>query len=72
MTGETIPEPAQEVPLLLNVDIVVVGGGTTGPLAAIAAALAIRTERSVRDVNVGHVQELVQGTGAPIKTHQLT
>ncbi len=38
MTGETILEPAQEVPLLLNVDIVVVGGGTTGPLAAIAAA----------------------------------
>ena len=72
MSGETILEPAQEVPLLLNVDIVVVGGGTTGPLAGIAAALAIRTERSVLDVDVGQVQELVQGTGAPIKTHQLT
>lgn len=33
-----ITEPAQEVPLLLEADVIVVGGGTTGPLAAIAAA----------------------------------
>lgn len=34
----TLREPARDIPLLLETDIVVVGGGTTGPLAAIAAA----------------------------------
>jgi NADPH-dependent 2,4-dienoyl-CoA reductase/sulfur reductase-like enzyme len=34
----TITEPAREIPLLMETDIVVVGGGTTGPLAAISAA----------------------------------
>lgn len=33
-----ITEPAREVPLLLEADVIVVGGGTTGPLAAISAA----------------------------------
>lgn len=33
-----ITEPAREIPVLMNVDIVVVGGGTTGPFAAISAA----------------------------------
>ena len=43
-----------------------------GQAAGMAAALAIRSERTVRDVDVGHVQELLQGIGAPVKTHQLT
>lgn len=30
--------PAQQIPVLLDADIVVVGGGTTGPFAAISAA----------------------------------
>ena len=34
----TLLEPARETPLLFETDVVVVGGGTTGPLAAIAAA----------------------------------
>jgi hypothetical protein len=34
----TIREPARQIPVLMEADIVVVGGGTTGPLAAIAAA----------------------------------
>ena len=34
----SITLPAQEVPLLLEADVVVVGGGTTGPFAAISAA----------------------------------
>ncbi len=34
----TLTEPAREIPLLMEADIVVVGGGTTGPLAAISAA----------------------------------
>jgi hypothetical protein len=34
----SITEPAREVPVLMEADIVVVGGGTTGPFAAIAAA----------------------------------
>jgi len=34
----TIHEPARDIPVLLDTDIVVVGGGTTGPFAAIAAA----------------------------------
>ena len=34
----TIREPAREIPVLTNVDVVVVGGGTTGPFAAISAA----------------------------------
>jgi hypothetical protein len=34
----TITEPAREIPVLMNADIVVVGGGTTGPFAAISAA----------------------------------
>jgi hypothetical protein len=34
----TIQEPAREISVLMDTDVVVVGGGTTGPLAAIAAA----------------------------------
>lgn len=34
----THTEPARTIPYLMDADIVVVGGGTTGPLAAIAAA----------------------------------
>jgi hypothetical protein len=34
----TINEPAREIPVLMEADVVVVGGGTTGPIAAIAAA----------------------------------
>ena len=34
----TITEPAREIPVLMEADVVVVGGGTTGPLAAISAA----------------------------------
>jgi hypothetical protein len=33
-----INEPAREIPVLMETDVVVVGGGTTGPIAAIAAA----------------------------------
>jgi FAD-dependent oxidoreductase family protein len=35
---KTITEPAREIPVLMEADVVVVGGGTTGPVAAIAAA----------------------------------
>ena len=38
MTRTTINEPAREIPVLMEADLVVVGGGTTGPIAAIAAA----------------------------------
>ena len=40
MNGTTtfITEPARRVPVLLEADVVVVGGGTTGPIAAISAA----------------------------------
>lgn len=34
----TITESAREIPVLMEADVVVVGGGTTGPIAAIAAA----------------------------------
>ncbi len=34
---KTITEPSRETPLLMDTDIVVVGGGTTGPFAAISA-----------------------------------
>ena len=37
-TRTTITEPAREIPVVLETDIIVVGGGTTGPVAAIAAA----------------------------------
>jgi FAD binding domain. len=33
-----ITEPARQIPLLISADVVVVGGGTAGPIAAIAAA----------------------------------
>lgn len=33
-----ITEPARETPLLMETDVIVVGGGTTGPFAAISAA----------------------------------
>jgi hypothetical protein len=35
---KTITEAAREIPVLMEADVVVVGGGTTGPLAAISAA----------------------------------
>src|SRR3954465_8605776 len=35
---KTITEPARQIPVLMEVDVVVVGGGTTGPVAAIGAA----------------------------------
>ena len=38
LTQELITEPARQIPLLLDTDVIVVGGGTTGPLAAISAA----------------------------------
>lgn len=38
MTRSHITEPARQTPVLMDADVVVVGGGTTGPLAAIAAA----------------------------------
>lgn len=38
MAPSVITEPARQIPLLLETDVIVVGGGTTGPLAAIAAA----------------------------------
>lgn len=34
----SIAEPAREIPVLMEVDVIVVGGGTTGPFAAISAA----------------------------------
>jgi len=36
--AKVIREPARDIPVLMESDIVVVGGGTTGPVAAIAAA----------------------------------
>lgn len=38
MSTTYISEPDRQIPLLLDTDVIVVGGGTTGPLAAIAAA----------------------------------
>jgi hypothetical protein len=38
VTRTKINEPARDIPVLMEADIVVVGGGTTGPIAAIAAA----------------------------------
>ena len=38
MTRTKINEPAREIPVLMEADVIVVGGGTTGPIAAIAAA----------------------------------
>ncbi len=37
-TRTSIAEPARAIPVLMEVDVVVVGGGTTGPFAAISAA----------------------------------
>lgn len=37
-TERRVKEPAREIPVLMEVDVLVVGGGTTGPIAAIAAA----------------------------------
>ncbi len=37
-TTTYITEPARQTPLLLETDVIVVGGGTTGPFAAISAA----------------------------------
>jgi hypothetical protein len=38
VSRKSIQEPAREIPVLMEADVVVVGGGTTGPIAAIAAA----------------------------------
>lgn len=38
VTLNYITEPARQIPMLLSADVVVVGGGTAGPIAAIAAA----------------------------------
>lgn len=38
LSGNAIIEAARSVPVLIDADVAVVGGGTTGPIAAIAAA----------------------------------
>jgi hypothetical protein len=38
VTRTKINEAAREIPVLMEADVVIVGGGTTGPVAAIAAA----------------------------------
>lgn len=38
MALRTITEPQRQLPVLMTTDVVVVGGGTTGPFAAISAA----------------------------------
>ncbi|TFZ04573.1 FAD-dependent oxidoreductase [Ramlibacter rhizophilus] len=38
MSRTHIEEPARSIPVLMEAEVVVVGGGTTGPIAAIAAA----------------------------------
>ncbi|HZF84208.1 MAG TPA: FAD-dependent oxidoreductase, partial [Burkholderiaceae bacterium] len=38
MSLTMIQEPSRQVPVLTEADVVIVGGGTTGPIAAIAAA----------------------------------
>ena len=38
MNTPHIQEAARDIPVLMQADVVVVGGGTTGPIAAIAAA----------------------------------
>ena len=38
MNTPHIKEAARDIPVLMQADVVVVGGGTTGPIAAIAAA----------------------------------
>jgi ribulose 1,5-bisphosphate synthetase/thiazole synthase len=37
-TAETVPEPARDVPVIADVDVCVLGGGTSGVCAAVAAA----------------------------------
>ncbi len=54
---KTIPSPAQGVPVLAEVDVVVVGGGTSGACAAIGAA------RRGADVLVVEFQEGLGGVG---------
>jgi hypothetical protein len=39
-SAKTIAEPARQVPVFAEVDVLVIGGGTAGSAAAIAAALA--------------------------------
>ncbi|MCH5377758.1 MAG: FAD-dependent oxidoreductase, partial [Planctomycetes bacterium] len=53
----TIPSPEMDVPVLEDVDIVVIGGGTSGACAAIAAA------RQGADVLVAEYQEGLGGVG---------
>ena len=55
--GKTIPSPEQGVPVLAEVDVVVVGGGTSGACAAIGAA------RRGADVLVVEFQEGLGGVG---------
>lgn len=55
----TITEPARELPVLLETDVVVAGGGTTGPVAAIAAArLGVRTVLIERFGSLGGIVTL--------------
>ncbi len=55
----TITEPARELPVLLETDIVVAGGGTTGPVAAIGAArLGARTVLVERFGSLGGIVTL--------------
>jgi glycine/D-amino acid oxidase-like deaminating enzyme len=55
--GRTVPAAEQDVPVLAKVDVVVIGGGTSGACAAIGAA------RRGADVLVVEFQEGLGGTG---------
>ena len=76
-TGQTIREPARDIPVFRACDVLVVGGGPAGT-AGVAAAVAVAAGVRVRDVDVAEVQrqlvkqgvwlpEPVQGRRVPLE-----
>jgi len=66
MTDKIITEPAQDMKVLTEAEVVVVGGGPGGHSAAIAAAMAVKDGIQPRQVDCRKLQEKLLDQDVPL------